>query len=116
MRKNVLVVEDDLLVRLTVCYYLEDMGWKVRDVESGRAALEVFGDRTTIVDAVLADLHLPDMDGAELARMAQVDSPFIFMSGALEVPTNLPGPVLLKPFDEKALELMLAKVWEEREP
>lgn len=115
MRKNVLVVEDDSLVRLIVCHYLEGMGWKVTEVESGSAALEVFGDSSTIVDAVVADINLPDMDGAELARLAQRDCPFIFMSGALVAPEDLPGPVLFKPFDETKLASALASAWKNRE-
>lgn len=111
MSKNVLVVEDDALVRLIVCHYLKSMGWNVKDVESGSAALEVFDDSTAVVDAVVVDLNLPDMNGAELARRAQIDCPFIFMSGALEAPTNLPGPVLSKPFDEEKLGSALVEAW-----
>lgn len=113
MSRNVLVVEDDSLVRLTVCHYLEGMGWKVTEVASGSAALDVFGDSTVNVDAVLADIHLPDMDGAELAMRSQSDCPFIFMSGALVARPDLPGPLLLKPFNAKKLASALVNAWQE---
>ncbi len=110
MRKKVLVVEDDFLVRLIVCHYLESMGWQVTEVESGRAALELFVDGVDAVDAVLTDLLLPDMNGVDLARRAQTKCPFIFMSGAAVPLKELPGPVLYKPFDEASLRAMLTDV------
>jgi CheY-like chemotaxis protein len=110
MGKKVLVVDDDCLVRLILCHYLEGMGCGVQEVESGTAALELFGDRGTAIDAVLTDLRLPDMHGLELARRAQGNCPFIFMTGGLVPPSSVPGPMLQKPFDEAALRAALSNI------
>lgn len=105
--KRVLVVEDDLLVRITVCHYLQCMGWEAAEARTGLAALEVLKSRALRIDAVVADLGLPDMNGADLVSQAHVGCPFVFMSGALQPPTSLPGPVLLKPFGEEVLSATL---------
>lgn len=111
MRKKVLVVEDDFLVRLIVSHYLEGMGWQVEEVSTGKDALEVFADNPELIDAVLTDLQLSDMNGVELARRFEARCPFIFMSGAPGAPADLPGPMLHKPFDEEALRGVLADVF-----
>lgn len=110
MRGKVLVVEDDYLVRLTVCHYLQGMGWQVEEVDSGDAALKALAAAAENIAAVLTDLRLPDMSGVELAVRVRSDCPVIFMSGTLVDPEFLPGPVLRKPFDEETLRGVLSSV------
>jgi two-component system alkaline phosphatase synthesis response regulator PhoP len=111
LRKHVLVVEDAPSVRLVVFHYLQQLGMDVTQVESGNAALRFLEQVPTGVDALLIDLGLPDMSGADLARQMTAKGSPIFMSGRSDVPDNLPGPVLIKPFNEAelgaALELVL---------
>jgi PAS domain S-box-containing protein len=77
----VLVVEDDPDVRATTSDLLRDLGYAVREAESGRSALAVIESGET-VDLVFSDVIMPDgMSGVDLAR---------------ELGTRRPGlPVLL---------------------
>jgi CheY-like chemotaxis protein len=110
MPKRVLVVEDDVLVRLVVCHHLKSMGWQVRAAESGRDALRLIADNSDRMDVILTDLRLPDMHGVDLVRRAEVGCPFVFMSGTPDSTSDLPGPVLRKPFGEKALRAAFAEI------
>lgn len=68
---NILVVDDENPVRLSLAAYLEDEGYAVRMAESAEQALEM-----TIVnppELAVVDLRLPGMDGAALIQeMAKV--------------------------------------------
>lgn len=60
----VLVVDDDPQVRELFRRILENAGYLVSVVGSGRQALRECGDRT--FDLAITDLSLPDMDGLDL--------------------------------------------------
>ncbi len=67
---SVLVVEDDELIRMNVVVQLEDLGRTVREAADGRAALAALMADPTI-SIMIADLGLPDMDGAALIARAR---------------------------------------------
>ncbi|HKP76188.1 MAG TPA: response regulator [Longimicrobiaceae bacterium] len=61
----VLVVEDDPATRAMTRNILEKEGWKVREAENGRVALEMMQrERPRLI---LLDLMMPEMDGFEFA-------------------------------------------------
>ena len=61
----VLVVEDDPATRAMTRNILEKEGWKVREAENGRVALEMMErERPRLI---LLDLMMPEMDGFEFA-------------------------------------------------
>lgn len=62
----VLVVEDDAPMRRVLTVALQNEGYQVKAVGSGRRALEAFDAH--VPDAILLDLGLPDMDGFHVAR------------------------------------------------
>jgi two-component system, cell cycle sensor histidine kinase and response regulator CckA len=77
---------------------------------SGRQALERMG-QTPGFDAVLCDVMMPDLAGRDVYEAARRAHPgmerrFIFVSGgaftvgAREFLSQIPNPVLEKPFDE----------------
>jgi two-component system phosphate regulon response regulator PhoB len=78
---RVLVIEDETDLRALLAYNLEAWGYQVDAVESGRAGLRTFEERTP--DLVLLDLMLPDISGIEVCRKirSKKDSPapIIFM-------------------------------------
>ncbi|MEZ5356159.1 MAG: response regulator transcription factor [Bryobacteraceae bacterium] len=68
MAARILVVEDESHLAEGLRYNLEAEGYGVVCVETGEAAVELFGDRGEKFDAVLLDVMLPGMDGFEVAR------------------------------------------------
>lgn len=80
---TVLVVEDEPDVRAVVARSLELGGFRVLQAADGAAALDLVG-RHGPPDLVLADLVLPGIGGAELARRLRArwpELPIIFTSG-----------------------------------
>ena len=79
----VLAVDDETIILLGTAALLESLGYKVVRANSGRAALEALADRPEI-GALLTDLQMPSMSGAELATTAQnlqPDLPVIIATG-----------------------------------
>lgn len=63
---QVLSVEDTAVNQQLIALYLEDQGILVDKVQTGAKALAAI--RCKQYDAVLLDMHLPDMGGVEIAR------------------------------------------------
>lgn len=84
--KSVLLVEDEVLHRLTLTDQLEDAGYQVVAVECGQNALDQLVGRTFPV--ALIDIRLPDISGIELLyelRSRQPDCNVILMTGQSSV-------------------------------
>jgi len=78
----VLVVDDDPDLRALVELYLKGAGYGTVAAEDGVDALMMLGDRR--IDAVLSDLHMPNLDGERLMEiMVQkgLDVPVLFLTG-----------------------------------
>lgn len=90
---RVLVVEDDFLIRLTLCEVLADEGYEVVQAESGDEAIGLLGPG--VIDVLLTDIQLPgSRNGRDLvrdARRARPDLPVIFMSGRPDALDSLPA-------------------------
>jgi len=74
-KRTVLVVEDDILVRLTIADHLRGAGYIVFEAPNAAEAAAVFasGER---VDVVFTDVQMPGaMDGLMLARWVQEHYP-----------------------------------------
>ena len=106
----VLIVEDEVLVRMIAVETLRGDGY--RCVEAGTAAEALAAVDAGPVLAMVADLGLPDLPGPELLRRTrerQVKLPIVISSGnshRLPAELNLPGPVpvvLDKPYAPAAL-------------
>ena len=68
--KNILVVDDEAMIREAVASYLEALGYGVLQAETGSEALEQL--KTNAISFVLLDLMLPDLSGEEVcARIRQ---------------------------------------------
>ncbi len=64
-----LVVDDDPLVRWTVVRFLQTRCLDARSIKSGELAIVLLNEWP--VDFLIADSHLPGMDGVELAKRCQ---------------------------------------------
>jgi DNA-binding response OmpR family regulator len=67
--ETVMVVDADVLVRMTIAAYLRDCGYRVVEAADADEAKAVLNDADLPLGAVLADVALPGpMDGFGLAR------------------------------------------------
>lgn len=94
--RTVLVVEDEILVRIVIAEELRDAGMRVIEVGSADEAMAHLraGHK---VDVVFTDIELPgSMNGFELARRLQADFPelkLLMTSGRLPALSRLPAAV-----------------------
>jgi len=61
---NALVVDDSMLIRYTVCRFLEERGFAVESATNGTEALQCLG--RTKPDLIVTDLQMPKITGSEL--------------------------------------------------
>lgn len=116
--ERVLLVEDHALVQKATQSLLEDLGYRVVAFGDPRQALAAFRDEAEDFDAVLTDLSMREMNGAELAREILAIRPSI--SVLVTSGYDLPGirqhirdlgiqEVLTKPLERTRLAMVLAQ-------
>jgi DNA-binding NtrC family response regulator len=107
---NVLVIDDDAVVREQLKRLYEQSGYKVEALTSAEAALAQLAQGR--IDFVITDIKLPGMSGAELIALMQEsypDIPVIAITGYLDIETAVKvlkcGAVdfVVKPFDLTAV-------------
>jgi CheY-like chemotaxis protein len=64
MGRTALVVDDSMLIRHTVCRFLEELGFAVESATNGAEAVEILSLNTP--DLIITDLSMPKMNGSEL--------------------------------------------------
>ena len=86
---HVLLVDDDLDLRETVTWMLEDAGARITGCGDGAEALEAF--RSAVPDVLVMDINLPGPSGFSVMRtIRQLDDPAaravpaLAMSGSVE--------------------------------
>ena len=81
-KHKVLVIDDDLMMRMSMATVLKNSGYEVITAENGREGLEKF-DREN-PDIMLLDLRMPEMDGIKvLSALGEKinEHPVIIVSG-----------------------------------
>lgn len=74
----VLLVEDELLVRMTAADELEESGFQVLEAANADVALKVLEARSDEVQVLFTDVHMPgSMDGMELAEQVHARWPHV---------------------------------------
>lgn len=68
-QRRILIVEDDIAMRLNLSNYVSGSGAEIRAAESGEEALEKI--KTLHPDLILLDLMMPGMDGHEFIDVLQ---------------------------------------------
>ena len=112
---RILLVEDELDLRVMGEECLTSIGLEVVVAESAEMALSILATKATF-DALVTDIMLPGMSGVELSdvvRQGHPDMPVLFMTGYAGSPmaraTPAPGANLLrKPYRLDALRLRVA--------
>lgn len=109
--QTILVVEDEVLIRLEVCDYLRDCGYQVVEAATADEALAILGSDVR-VDLVFSDVQMPGrLDGFGLAHWIRANRPelkVLLTSGLVrtsELAAELCdyGPLMDKPFSRQAL-------------
>jgi DNA-binding response OmpR family regulator len=67
--RDVLLVDDDEIVRGLLVWLFEDAGYEVRQAADGREALAALGRQAP--DCMVLDLMMPEVDGFEVLRRRQ---------------------------------------------
>ncbi|MFS2124144.1 response regulator [Pseudomonas sp. Pseusp97] len=110
--RNILLVDDDDLVRELLGDALRLYGYRVRQASSGQQALEMLdGD----VDLLLTDFAMPELNGAQMAKIARQRFPYlpvVFLTGYAELQgLELPGSVVIqKPVHHEDLARSLGEL------
>lgn len=108
---RVLLVEDDILIRMNTAEMLADLGHEVVDASSAGEALDIL--RSMAIEVLITDIGLPDMPGSELALTARQilpRLPVVFATGDNQVPFDFVDAVLLsKPYDNAGLRAAIAR-------
>jgi two-component system, cell cycle sensor histidine kinase and response regulator CckA len=113
---NVMVVDDEDLVRDVLARMVEDLGYSVIAVADGAEALAVADRAEVALDAVILDLTMPAMSGrAVLAglRSRRPDVPIVLCSGydrERDAAAVSGDAFLRKPFRLEELEKILAEL------
>ncbi len=97
---TVLVVDDEMPLRQYMARVMADDGYRVLMATDGVEALAMVDRSDPRVDLVITDVTMPLMNGAELAAQLATQllpPPVLFVSGGHGL-TDVPGPMLQKPF------------------
>jgi len=113
---HVLVVDDEHAVARASERLLTMHGFKVTVAHNGREAIEKI--RSTSFNAILSDLHMPDVDGRALLRAIRADNldvPFVFLTGSPDTSSAIEAVeygafrYLVKPAETKELVDVVTK-------
>jgi CheY-like chemotaxis protein len=118
-RENVLLAEDDPLLRKTTALLMQSLGYQVTACASGGEALAATARDDLPIDLLLTDFAMPGMTGYELARRVQIERPSIRVLVTSGWPEEMilplqhepvPIPFIGKPFTIEALADKLREV------
>jgi DNA-binding NtrC family response regulator len=116
MTPNVLVVDDEPLVRWSVSETLTDAGYRVTQAGDALSAFEALNGMGGSADLVLLDLDLPDSSDLgvlSMMRRRSPETPVILMTAhgseelGAEARARGAHSVINKPFDMIALPLLI---------
>lgn len=107
--KRILLVEDELRMRMIVRDYLENEGYEVVEAKDGMEALNAFHHHE--IDLILLDLMIPFLDGFGVCReiRSKSDIPIIIITAKEEDEDKIRGfdlgadEYVTKPFSPKVL-------------
>lgn len=118
--ETVLLVEDDMAVRMTFAITLEDLGYRVLQAADAEAALATLA--ATEVNVLLTDLRMPGrLDGLELVEVARAGNPelpVVVAAGYLDLSNGRRLPAdsmfLQKPCSGVELALAMRRALDQR--
>lgn len=115
--KNILIVDDEQMIREVVSSYLEKKGFSVFTAETGEEGLQILHSQT--ISFVILDLMLPDISGEEICMAIRKQSsvPIIMLTAKTMEDDMLNGlhigadDYITKPFSLKELYARMEAVF-----
>ncbi|MEA3467539.1 MAG: sigma-54 dependent transcriptional regulator [Thermodesulfobacteriota bacterium] len=122
MKRTILIIEDELSMRVGVSHFLTGSGYEVTACEDGMEGLQAI--RAYSFDLIITDLRLPGLNGMEILTEAMKicpDTGVIIITGFPEIDTAVSAikkgafDYLSKPFSNDALLIVVARYFSYRE-
>lgn len=119
MRGRILLVEDEVSIRIVAREILESVGFEVEEAVDGQEGLDLFMAHPNQVDLVLLDLVMPRLHGFEVMdaiRKVAPRLPILISSGysPVERPEVLEASDILgflpKPYRSRDLKVQVARL------
>ncbi|WP_457092160.1 response regulator [Microvirga sp. P5_D2] len=110
--QTILVVEDEVLIRLVIADYLRGCGYRIYEAVNAAEAIEILQSREVPIDIVFSDVEMPGTtDGFELARWIRAHKPGVqvLLTSSIERSADIAaslceeGPLLRKPYPTQAV-------------
>jgi len=108
---TILVVDDEVLIRMVLSDYLQDCGFKVLEAGTVAEAITIIAAGEPILDLVFSDINMPgERDGIALAQWVKANRAHlrVLLTSGDEKKAELAGEIcakeefLPKPYDHKA--------------
>lgn len=111
MRKQILIVEDEIRMRMLLKDYFEKENFEILEADNGITALNIFKDNENSISLIILDLMMPLMDGFTLCKSIRDTSyiPIIILTARSSDDDKLLGydlgadDYVTKPFSPKIL-------------
>lgn len=116
MRKNILVVDDELRMRKLIKDFLKVKDFEIIEAGDGEEALNIYNNQKNNIDLILLDVMMPKLDGWSVLRQIRQENkqiPVVMLTARAEEQDELFGfelgvdEYIAKPFSPK---LMVARV------
>lgn len=117
--ETILLIEDEVPVRMFSAHALENKGYKVLQADSAEDATEIINKNTNKLDLIITDIMMPGTEGPELIKQVKdkiSNVKIIFISGYTTEKLSIPGipsnkiEFLAKPFTLKDLVIKVRSV------